>query len=293
MHFVERVWTAVTCVMSWLTLSPTETQKLNQYPLGAQFGHNPSISQSSVTTTVQPPPSGPTFKPPTGVRGDLPGGDFQCEYPDMHYYEACTTGRDRGCWLRNTQDLTEYNIYTDYEKITPKGIDRHYTLNATDLKTLNADGIVDACAKVFYNATAGADNSDPFPGPWIQGCWGDVRLQNTERHLRDLKLTLTADAPHHGQQYYERQRDQRSLARYTAIGQHADGRRERRHAVSHPTQIQRPHASPFGRRRVVHLFIQVAAIRQFMVPQPLFGPIRRWPARPTREPVWASETFIL
>ena len=80
-------------------------------------------------------------------------------------YEPCPTERERGCWLRSPVDFSEYNIYTDYERITPKGIHRYYTLNATQVE-INADGIIDSFEKVFLDDSPDAETQiRNFQGP--------------------------------------------------------------------------------------------------------------------------------
>lgn len=96
-----------------------------------------------------------------------PDANFTCDYSAMAGFVECSTPGNRGCWLRNPNTGFEYNITTDYEdlKLTPVGIHRTYYLNITD-QTVNADGMDFDEGKIFNNT---------YPGPWIQGCWGDVR----------------------------------------------------------------------------------------------------------------------
>src|ERR1700733_2349497 len=83
-------------------------------------------------------------------------------------WSNCSTPFNRGCLLRNDETGEEFNIGTDYEDTnqTPIGIHRTYYLNVTD-GWYNADGLNFTQAKLF-NGT--------YPGPWIQACWGDVRI---------------------------------------------------------------------------------------------------------------------
>lgn len=123
---------------------------------------------------------GPIFKPPTG-RLTGPGSDFRCNYTDMKGWEPCTTADDRGCWLRNPSTGQEWNIYTNYENVTSdyiRGINRTYVLNITD-HAINADGLNFTEAKVF---------NEMYPGPWIQGCWGDVSIYSLEQRTNSLLL---------------------------------------------------------------------------------------------------------
>ena len=185
MHFIEKLTTTITYVVSLLTLSPFDppgTEK--QAPLLSSNDqlvtpNDPSWSHTDpwpplkgqnrfVDQVVAQEPSvakGPVFKPPTGrLKG--PGSDFQCDYSKMHGFRSCSNSTNRGCWLTNDNG-TQYDITTNYEDTnkTPIGIHRNYTLNLTD-SWVNADGMNFTYAKLFNNS---------YPGPWIQACWGDVR----------------------------------------------------------------------------------------------------------------------
>ena len=156
MHLTNVFWTSITYVTHLFTLSPLEGLSDNeQAPL-----------LSSLATIHSESLPGPIFKPPSGT---LTGSDsnFTCDYSSMVGFSNCSTTENRGCWLRNETGF-EYNIFTDYEDInmTPIGIHRTYYLNVTD-KVVNADGLDFTEGKVF-NST--------YPGPWIQACWGDVRV---------------------------------------------------------------------------------------------------------------------
>ena len=85
----------------------------------------------------------------------------------MSDYEPCSTPENRQCWLTNRKTQHQFNVTTDYEVQKPTGIHRHYELNVTDDTPVNADGVDFDAAKVFNRQ---------YPGPWLQACWGDVRL---------------------------------------------------------------------------------------------------------------------
>lgn len=137
-----------------LRLSPFNPFELPQHPL---------LDESGIKLNA-PDPDQPIFKPPTGRR-EGPGSDFLCDYSNMgpDWY-SCSSPENRGCWLRNRFDGSEYNILTDYENDAPTGITRNYTLYVNDGK-LDSDGLPFNDAKLFNNS---------YPGPWIQACWGDV-----------------------------------------------------------------------------------------------------------------------
>ena len=156
MHLVERFWTSVTYVVGLLTLSPVEGPGSGlQAPLHGSVAKPPGYSK------------GPIFKPPGG-RLEGPGSQFTCNYTQMPGFTFCSNETNRACWLRNENTGFEYNISTNYEdtNLTPVGIHRYYELNITD-KWVNADGLGFPEGKIF---------NEMYPGPWIQACWGDVRL---------------------------------------------------------------------------------------------------------------------
>ena len=111
------------------------------------------------------------FSPPNGP------DDFFCEYPKMPDYRKCSTSSDRGCWLSKTDGSGGFDIRTDYEKLTPTGITRRYTLNVSDM-VLAPDGFRNTGGKAFNNS---------YPGPWIKACWGD-----------DIEITVTKYLKHNG-----------------------------------------------------------------------------------------------
>ena len=181
MHLLEKLTTIITYLASFLTLSPVEQPGIeSQTPLLAPntvllvpndplpafhdaFDREKTFDQPAVEELSRP--KGPVFKPPTAPQ-EGPGSDINCSYPTMIGFSNCSTPTNRGCWL--TKDNVTYDIFTDYEdpNKTPIGIHRNYTLNLTD-SWVNADGQNFTYAKLFNNS---------YPGPWIQACWGDVRM---------------------------------------------------------------------------------------------------------------------
>jgi hypothetical protein len=153
MKLIDRVWTCITYVLSCLSLSPfTELGGVEQAVLPPPSGH-PNHGK----------PKGPSFKPPGGrLKG--PGADFTCEYPSMTSYTFCSKPGNRSCWL--TSPGFTYDINTNYETNTPQGIQRNYSFDVSDY-WINGDGMNFTEAKVF---------NKQYPGPYIQACWGDVRI---------------------------------------------------------------------------------------------------------------------
>lgn len=172
MLLVERFWTAVTYVVSLVTFSGVEAPVNDvQSPIIQASKVIASLPVTTIQTTA-----GPTFSPPTGTRGDVEGAGFTCEYPTLVNYEYCSNSGNRSCWLRKKEGAPtddglpqEYNIWTDYENIWPKGILREYEYGIVDGR-LNADGEWFNEAKLF---------NGEYPGPWLQACWGDVSLSTT------------------------------------------------------------------------------------------------------------------
>ncbi|KAF2872605.1 multicopper oxidase-domain-containing protein [Massariosphaeria phaeospora] len=176
---MDRVWACITYALSYFTFSPLDG--FEQAPL------IPSLP-SSVHNTLQYP----IFKPPGGQISPGPDAEFQCEYPSLIGWSNCTTAENRTCWLRNDATGEEYNLWTNYEDTnqTPFGIHRNYTLDITD-EWINADGMNFTEAKLF-NAS--------YPGPWIEGCWGDnitvtinnkLKYNGTSIHWHGIRQWLT------------------------------------------------------------------------------------------------------
>jgi hypothetical protein len=195
----QRIWACVTYILNYINFF--SFGELGQAPLIEVSGHSYDEARSY-----------PIFKPPGGGLSG-PDADFQCEYPALKGWSSCSTPEDRTCWLRNNQTGKEYNLKTNYEDTneTPFGIHRNYTIDIAD-DWINADGMNFTAAKVF-NGT--------YPGPWIQGCWGDVCLRIIMTRLAtDKKVEHNC----HCQQQAQTQRNEHSLARHSTMVDHAHGR---------------------------------------------------------------------
>lgn len=120
----------------------------------------PSLGLSNLEGTNYP-----IFKPP----GRHIGSNFTCQYTALVGWSSCFTADDRTCWLRNDVTRERYSIGTDYDNKTQTlfVIHRNYTIGITD-EWLDTDGRNFSEAKLFNRS---------YPGPWIQGCWGDLCLQ--------------------------------------------------------------------------------------------------------------------
>ena len=179
-------WSSLSYVLSIFSLSRVNGPGTeDQAPLALQPVEN--------HVALQP---GPIFEPPSGKpNGD--GSEFLCDYSKMSGYEECSTPENRQCWLINRETGHQFNITTDYEIEKPKGIHRYYELNVTDDTLINADGVDFDAAKLFNRQ---------YPGPWLQACWGDVRL-TTGIHLFNMSsamLTRLQDSFSQSQQLDEK-----------------------------------------------------------------------------------------
>lgn len=154
MHLSNTLWSALTYLTGWVSLSPDagNLQQPLAIPVDLQGAH--------ITVTD----GGPDFKPPGG-RLRYGGSDFRCEYPEMKGWQFCSTEGDRSCWLAHP-DGRRFDTLTDYEKFAPVGIERRYNFEITD-GVWNADGLNASDAKLV---------NKQYPGPWVQACWGDVSL---------------------------------------------------------------------------------------------------------------------
>ena len=88
-------------------------------------------------------------------------------------WEPCSTEKDRSCWLQvpgnypNDPPKKKLDIHQNYENVEPVGVNRYYELDIFDDTVINADGVDFPYAKTFNRQ---------YPGPWLQACWGDVRI---------------------------------------------------------------------------------------------------------------------
>ena len=87
---------------------------------------------------------------------------------------------------------------TDYENEKPIGTHRYYELDVTDDTPVNADGVDFDAAKLFNRQ---------YLGPWLQACWGDVRLTPSLRLSKasPAMLTILQDGLSQSQQLDEKQ----------------------------------------------------------------------------------------
>lgn len=211
MHLPDGFWTSITYVVSFFSPHPFYgSSSQEQAPfLGPLDGSHQVKLQ------------GPIFKPPGGSLTG-PDSNFTCDYSNMVGWTNCSTSEDRKCWLRNDETQEEFNITTDYETLVPIGIERYYELNVTDGLSVNADGLGFDAAKLF---------DGQYPGPWIQACWGDVRIRSLPSPAQEYSTMLTIRTDCHSQSQQStchrwRQWYQYPLARNSTMENHAHGWRQ-------------------------------------------------------------------
>jgi Multicopper oxidase len=162
MRLFECLGTILSYLLNIAQFSPFQDRAITQAPiLGPQ--------RLLIASTRK----GPVFRPP-GRKRHGKDSTFECDYSAMTGWDKCSTELDRGCWLVSDKG-EKFDITTDYEHFTPKGILRTYTLNIYDNDTLNVDGMVFPEGKLFDNI---------YPGPWLQACWGDTVQVTVNNHMK-------------------------------------------------------------------------------------------------------------
>ncbi|PLB47569.1 hypothetical protein P170DRAFT_476255 [Aspergillus steynii IBT 23096] len=154
------------------------------------FGFPPSLAPQQEVLNHDAPmvhkPAEPlSFIPPGAAESET--GIIKCEYPDMmkDYDIADKSGE----WLisKNPTKNPDFNIYTNYETMWPKGTVRKYTVTIEE-KAMTLDGVNFPHAKVINGS---------WPGPWIQACWGDevhvtvknkLKYNGTAIHMHGIRM---------------------------------------------------------------------------------------------------------
>ncbi|ORX97387.1 multicopper oxidase-domain-containing protein [Clohesyomyces aquaticus] len=108
-------------------------------------------------------------------RGASPG--FNCEFPQN--WKPCNNDTNRDCWVIDPNGK-RYDINTDYERDTPPGIERPYSIEI-DESPFSPDGTVKPLAKLI---------DKKFPGTLIEACWGDTLIVNVKNKLPDNGTTI-------------------------------------------------------------------------------------------------------
>ncbi|OJJ42798.1 hypothetical protein ASPZODRAFT_76170 [Penicilliopsis zonata CBS 506.65] len=146
-------WTNVVSVLNLFTFSSTSRDVTSiEYPLGNEA----SVPVASVNAAKP----GPIFRAPEVPKGDFE--DFKCDYSQMVGWEPCSSEADRSCWLINRATGERFDINTEYEDNTPIGVTRKYEIEVSE-QSITPDGVPRTSQVV----------NGQYPGPIIQGCWGD------------------------------------------------------------------------------------------------------------------------
>ncbi|KAI1269783.1 multicopper oxidase [Xylariaceae sp. FL1019] len=110
-----------------------------------------------------------------------------CEYPDLESqgWVLCNSETSRGCWITNPNDpqpaLTQFDVKTNYEIKTPKGIQREYWIDITPNPEESPDGFPKVEGK-YINGT--------YPGPLLEACWGDQLIVHVTNRDPDNGTTI-------------------------------------------------------------------------------------------------------
>ncbi|CAK1368130.1 Laccase-2 [Cercospora beticola] len=135
------------------------------------------VPQNAHDNNELAPLAGPSFK--------VAGTNFVCNYPRMNGYRSCNSAKGRDCWLRSSdaKNIT-YDIHTEYDtpgdNFTPTGVIREYWLDV-DLQPIAPDGYLKSLGQVF-NGT--------YPGPHLEGCWGDTFVVHVTNKIPNLGTTI-------------------------------------------------------------------------------------------------------
>ena len=166
MRILDSFWTSLVYIFDFTTLSsfgerqPQQQHLLNHAPSSSAAGglvFTPQVQPVHDTSTLSDHSQPPLYKPPYPPGDEPPPKDIiQCNYTAMGKgWETCNHPGNRSCWLTGPNGQ-EYNVRTNYEINTPKGVTRKYFLDVTE-KALASDGVPMAHGKVFNGS---------YPGPW-------------------------------------------------------------------------------------------------------------------------------
>lgn len=125
-------------------------------------------------------PSGGVEFTPQGAESNPDGTQFTCQYPTLKEYLPCN-GDHRSCWLQSKSGREpQFDVYTDYENLHPQGVIREYWLNVS-VQSMAPDGYLKPLGQVFNNS---------YPGPHLQGCWGDEFIIHVTNLIPNLGTTV-------------------------------------------------------------------------------------------------------
>ncbi|KAG8531800.1 uncharacterized protein KY384_003436 [Bacidia gigantensis] len=135
------------------------------------------VDQTRLNVGRPPPevlPPGPIFAPPNSNM------DFICDYSAMRGWKHTAGPGKRNQWLEkpiseSSPEGGVFDIFTDYDRFAPIGVTRKYHLNVTD-QNINTDGVNRPDGGKVFNGQ--------YPGPLLEGCWGDTMEITVENHLK-------------------------------------------------------------------------------------------------------------
>lgn len=102
---------------------------------------------------------------------------FAIPYQNSLFLANTSESEKRQIITRNSANIPQPSIKTDYEKFWPKGIKREFWLNVSG-QTISPDGYLKPLGKVLNNT---------YPGPLIEACWGDDIVRKC---LKKIPLVL-------------------------------------------------------------------------------------------------------
>ncbi|KAI1438510.1 multicopper oxidase [Xylaria sp. CBS 124048] len=170
--------------MSWLKVTVEFILKVSQFDLSGALGYD--VPQKPL---IPPPPPGkhphhphPPHPPhPPHTSPDVFTPSIVCEYPELKArgWEFCNSETSRDCWIRNPREshpeFSQFDVRTDYELVTPKGVKREYWVDISENPDVSPDG---------YPKVGGMYINGTYPGPLLEACWGDqIIVHVTNREL--------------------------------------------------------------------------------------------------------------
>ncbi|KAI1825126.1 multicopper oxidase [Xylaria intraflava] len=158
--------------MSWLKVTLEFVLKVTHLNLSRALGYD--TPQKPLTPPKHQAPYRPTAP-------DVFTPSIVCEYPELEAkgWELCNDEDSRDCWIRDPRAsqpaFTQFDIRTDYESATPKGIQREYWIEIFENPDVSPDG---------YPKVEGKYINGTYPGPLLEACWGDqIVVHVTNREL--------------------------------------------------------------------------------------------------------------
>ncbi|KAI3327666.1 multicopper oxidase [Xylariaceae sp. AK1471] len=158
--------------MGWLKVTFEFVLKVTQLDYSQLLGYD------TPQKPLIPPKHNSPFLP---TAPDIFTPSIVCEYPELEAqgWEFCNSETSRDCWIRDPSALqpayTQFDVRTNYEMNTPKGVQREYWIEISENPNVSPDGFPKIEGK-YMNGT--------YPGPLLEACWGDqIIVHVTNRDL--------------------------------------------------------------------------------------------------------------